>query len=296
MPRRLPSLNALRAFEAAGRLGRMTLAAEELCVTHGAVSRQVRQLEQALAARLLEGPKSRLVLTEAGRALLAELTPVFDRLEAAVRRVADEEEGTLDVSCLSTMLLRWLIPRLHRFNEAHPAIEVRLSASHAPADFERHRYEVAIRMTEKPIPPAALTTELFRDDVGPVLAPALAKRLGIRKPRDLARATLLHPLTRRDAWARWGADVGWDAGERPGPEFEHFFVMIEAATAALGACIAPWPYVIDDLRTGRLVAPFGFCPSSFSYVALRRNRRSRKAEAFCEWLRREAERTPQPAA
>ncbi|HZB38391.1 MAG TPA: LysR family transcriptional regulator, partial [Beijerinckiaceae bacterium] len=86
MPRRLPSLNALRAFEAAGRLGRMTLAAEELCVTHGAVSRQVRQLEQALAARLLEGPKSRLVLTEAGRALLAELTPVFDRLEAAVRR------------------------------------------------------------------------------------------------------------------------------------------------------------------------------------------------------------------
>ena len=274
----------------------MTLAAEELCVTHGAVSRQVRQLEQALAARLLEGPKSRLVLTEAGRALLAELTPVFDRLEAAVRRVADEEEGTLDVSCLSTMLLRWLIPRLHRFNEAHPAIEVRLSASHAPADFERHRYEVAIRMTEKPIPPAALTTELFRDDVGPVLAPALAKRLGIRKPRDLARipADIRPPALPGVAAGERMEERR--AGERPGPEFEHFFVMIEAATAALGACIAPWPYVIDDLRTGRLVAPFGFCPSGFSYVALRRNRRSRKAEAFCEWLRREAERTPQPAA
>src|SRR5262249_29696517 len=121
MKRALP-LNALRAFEAAARHGRMTAAAAELHVTHGAVSRQVRHLEAVLGVRLFEGPKSRLTLTEAGRNLLPRLTAAFGEIEAAVDAVADRDEGPLDVSCTSTFAMRWLLPRLHRFNARHPAV------------------------------------------------------------------------------------------------------------------------------------------------------------------------------
>ncbi len=294
--RRLPSLNALQAFEAAGRLGRMTLAAEELCVTHGAISRHVRYLEEVLGARLFEGPKNRLQLTDAGRILVADLTPAFGRIEAGVRAVADEDTGTLDVSCLSTMLLRWLIPRLHRFNTAFPSIQVRLSASHAPVDFNRERYDIAIRMqaSGRPAPKGAIAVSLFQDDIGPVLSPALSERLTVRGLQDLERVPLLHSRTRPEAWAAWSRDVGWSVSDLQGMEFEHFYVMLEGAIAGLGMCIAPWPYVIDDLRAGRLCAPFGFRASGNTYVAMRPGRRSRKAEAFCAWLMTEAESTAKP--
>ena len=290
--RRLPSLNALRAFEAAGRLGRMTLAAEELGVTHGAVSRQVRHLEAVLGARLFEGPKNRLALTDAGRALLPHLTAALDLMEAGVRGVADEEAGTLDVSCLGTLTMRWLIPRLHRFQADHPGVEVRLSASDAPVDFARERYDVAIRVTDQALPEDASVTELFAEAVGPVLAPALAEGLALAGAADLARAPLLHTRTRPDAWPAWAKAVGWNAPDLAGPEYEHFYFVLEAATAGLGACVAPWPLVIDDVAAGRLAAPFGFRPSGQTYVAVRRPRRSRKAQDFCAWIAKEAETMP----
>lgn len=120
MVRRLPSLNALRAFEAAGRHGRMSQAADELNVTHSAVSRQVQLLEEALGVSLFEGPRNALRLTEAGRTLVPGLTGAFDQIDTAVRLVADTEDGPLDVSCLGTFTMRWLIPRLHRFQVEYP--------------------------------------------------------------------------------------------------------------------------------------------------------------------------------
>jgi DNA-binding transcriptional LysR family regulator len=204
-PRRLPSLNALLAFEAAGRLGRMTRAGEELGVTHGAVSRQVRHLEAALGVTLFEGPKNRLALTSAGRALLADLTAGFDRIEAGVRGMADERAGALDVSCLGTFTMRWLIPRLHRFRAAQPGVEIRLSAADSAVDFARDAHEVAIRVTDHPLPANAPLTRLFDELVGPVMAPALAAQLRPRAPEDLARAPLLHTRTRPGAWAAWAA-------------------------------------------------------------------------------------------
>ena len=113
MKRRLPPLNALRAFEAAGRLGRMTAAADELAVTPGAISRQVRQLEDALGVALFEGTKHSPALTDAGRLLLPAISVALDQIETAVRAVADEPGSTLDVSCFSTFTMRWLIPRLY---------------------------------------------------------------------------------------------------------------------------------------------------------------------------------------
>jgi LysR family transcriptional regulator, glycine cleavage system transcriptional activator len=294
MRRGLPSLNALQAFEAAGRHGRMTLAAAELSVTHGAVSRQVRHLEQVLGVALFEGPKHALRLTEAGRTLLSHLTTALDTIDVGLQAVRADTAGLLDVSCLGTFMMRWLIPRLHRFQGG--GIEVRLRAADTPADFAREGYAVAIRVAEHPLPRDALTTELFAESVGPVLAPQLAARTRRKGWGRFAGVTLLHTRTRPHAWSAWAAVAGWDGAPRAGTQFEHFYFMLEAATAGLGVGIAPWPLVIDDIQAGRLVAPFGFRPSGQSYVAMRRNQRDRTAQAFCEWLRAEAEATPPPPA
>ncbi len=145
MPRRLPSLNALRTFEAVARLGRMTAAADELCVTHGAVSRQVRALQDELGAALFEdGARQALRLTPAGRSLAAALTPSLDRIAEAVEAVSPSSAPVLDVSCLSTFAMRWLIPRLHRFHARHAGIDVRLSTVSHEVRIERERYDVVI--------------------------------------------------------------------------------------------------------------------------------------------------------
>lgn len=284
MARRLPSLNALRAFEAAGRHGRMTAAAGELNVTHSAVSRQVQHLEELLGVQLFEGPKNDLRLTEAGRLLLPGLTAAFDQIEAAVRLVADTEGGSLDVSCLGTLTMRWLIPRLYRFRAEHPGIEVRLSASDSPVDFARDGFDVAIRVGREPWPENGDVHHLFAEQFGPVLAPRLA-----RQSADFSGITLLHTRTRPHAWRDWCERSGLELNISSGTEYEHFYFMLEAATAGLGVCVAPWPLVADDIRAGRLIAPLGFISSGQDYVALtRRSRKHPKSALFCDWLQSEA--------
>jgi DNA-binding transcriptional LysR family regulator len=154
----------------------MRLAADELSVTHGAISRQVHALEDVLGVALFEGPKHALRLTDAGRTLLVHLTTALDTIDAGVRAVRGENDGVLDVSCLGTFMMRWLIPRLHRFQHQRPGIEVRLRASDASADFAHESYGVAIRVTDHPLPRGALVTEMFAESVGPVLSPGLACR------------------------------------------------------------------------------------------------------------------------
>ncbi|MET3899226.1 LysR family glycine cleavage system transcriptional activator [Devosia sp. UYZn731] len=289
--RKLPSLNALRAFEAAGRHGRMTLAAQELHVSHSAISRQVQHLEQLLGVALFEGPKNALRLTEAGNRLMLGLTPAFDQLDLAVRSVADTQDGTLDVSCPGTFTMRWLIPRLYRFRQAHPDIEVRLSASSKPVDSVRDSFDVAIRAGTAPWPAELEVTQLFDERIGPVVAPALAASV----IEDIARVPLLHSRTRRHAWADWSRRAGRDADGATGNEYEHFYFMLEAASAGLGVCIAPWPMVADDLRAGILTAPLGFIASGQQYVALRHSRQHRKSSLFCDWLAGEAKAFGQPS-
>lgn len=284
--RKLPSLNALRAFEAAGRHGRMTLAADELHVTHSAISRQVQHLEDLLGVALFAGPKNRMQLTEAGSTLLAGLSLAFDQMDMAVRSVADTADGPLDVSCPGTFTMRWLIPRLYRFSDAHPDIEVRLSASSLPVDFQRDAFDVAIRASQGPWPDDAEVIELFPERIGPVISPKLHDRHG----GDIEKLTLLHTSSRRHAWRVWAEKAGRDVPDDDGVEYEHFYFMIEAALSGLGMCIAPWPMVADELGSGRLIAPYGFIDSGQSYVAVRRNRQHRKSQLFCDWLAEEARR------
>ncbi|WP_108659357.1 LysR substrate-binding domain-containing protein [Acuticoccus kandeliae] len=291
MRRALPSLVALRAFEATARQGRMKDAGDELGVTHSAISRHVRGLEAALGVRLFDGPRNALVLTEAGRLLLTHLTEAFDRIETGVRLVRDEGEGTLDVSCLGTLSLRWLIPRLDRFARAHPSIEVRLTQSDAPVDIARERSEVAVRVVRGPAPEGVVVTELFVERVGPVVSPALAARAG----GDILALPRLHTETRRSAWPEWLEATGRTGAETQsagaGATFDHFYFMLEGATGGLGVAIAPEILVLDDLAAGRLIAPFGFVASGRRYLAMRRAGRQRKAEIFCRWIGEEAATT-----
>src|SRR3954469_217556 len=148
MKRKNLPLNALRAFEAAARLGRLTVAAEELGVTHGAVSRHVRQLESVLGVELFGGPRSRPELTAAGQSLAPVLTAALDQIDNAVRSVLAEEEGLLQVACLSTLAMRWLIPRLHRFTQAHPGIDVRLSTDKEHIDPQRGTFDLVITVID----------------------------------------------------------------------------------------------------------------------------------------------------
>lgn len=295
MRRRLPSLNALRAFEAAARLGRMTAAAEELAVTPGAISRQVRQLELGLGVRLFEGTKNKPELTAAARGLLPALSAALDQIEAAVRAVREEDRATLDVSCFSTFTVKWLIPRLYDFNALHPDIEIRLSAAEQVVASDGERYDLVITLESALNADPATVLPLFPERLGPVLAPSLAARLALRHPADLPGKPLLHTRTRLNAWQMWGGALGCVLAAQPGPEFEHYYFTLEAAIGGLGICIAPWHLVIDDIRAGRLLAPLGFQDSGGQYVAKRRAQPNPRLDRFCDWLQQQARETPAPS-
>ncbi|MBJ2349952.1 MULTISPECIES: LysR substrate-binding domain-containing protein [Pseudomonas] len=294
MRRRLPPLNALRTFEAAARLGKMTSAAEELSVTPGAVSRQVRQLELSLGVDLFEGPKNKPQLTTAGKELLPQLTAALDQIEAAVGRVRDTATGTLDVSCFSTFTVKWLIPRLFDFNSTYPDIKIRLSSPVAGADPGRDRYDVMITAEQDVIGEPENTVLLFPERLGIVLSPALAARLQLTDLSSIFSHPLLHTRTRPDAWANWANAVGYRDTPPTGLEYEHYYFTLEAAIAGLGICVAPWHLVADDIRLGRLVAPFGFYPSRYVYLAKRSGQHSKKLELFCAWLAHQAEQDGPP--
>jgi LysR family glycine cleavage system transcriptional activator len=302
MRRRLPPLNALRAFEAAGRLGRFTMAADELLVTHGAVSRQVKLLEEALGIALFDGPRNRPRLTETGRRLLHVLTGAFDLIEDGVRAAASGRAGGLRVSCYGTFTMHWLIPRLHRFQARQPDVEVRFSASEVPLDFARAQVDLAVRVGRPPWPEGVEATPFLVEYAGPVLSPRLSVRHDIAGPDDLHALPRLHTATRRRAWPDWlrAHGLSWPDCES-GPEFEHFYYLLEAAIAGLGVAIGPWPLVAADVRAGRLWAPLGFRQSGLTYVVyLPRGGGSEAAVAFRDWLveegGRERIRSGAPAA
>lgn len=302
MSHRLPPLNALRAFEAAARLGRMTAAADELSVTPGAISRQVRQLEEHLGVALFDGSKARPTLTPAAHVLQPVLTNAFAHIADAVREVSDPSRGPLDVACFSTFTVKWLIPRLFDFQARHPGIEVRLRTTDADTDAGRRHGDMVITAEEASgVRDANKEQRLFPEHLGPVLSPELAQRVALHQPADLAGPALaplcLHTRTRRNAWAMWGAAVGaaLPVPSQAGSEFEHYYFTLEAAMRGLGIAVAPWHLVIDDVQAGRLVAPLGFVASGYDYVMRRRaSGPLPRLDVFCAWLQAQAAATPTP--
>lgn len=213
VPRRsLPSLNAVRAFEAAARLGSFKEAAAELSVTHGAVSQQIRLLEEWLGApALFRRSVRRVVLTPAGAALLAEFAPALDRISAAVQqhreRRGDAAVAVLRVNALATFSLRWLLPRMSRFRAEHPDIEVRLSTSNDPVDALPESFDVVIRGGPDTFHGFS-SRFLVSERRLPVCSPSLLERLPLHEIADLSRHTLLHVTSMPRLWRDWLTEAG----------------------------------------------------------------------------------------
>ena len=253
---RLPPLNAIKAFEAAARLGSFTRAAEELNVTHGAVSRQVRLLEEWLGTNLFLRTSRNAVPTRAGTDLLADAGPALDRLASASRRVQSggKARGVLHISALPTFAMRWLIPRLPELQREHPALETRIVTASTPA--EQFRMDVDVVISGPARQPGWVGSRFLGEAYLPLLSPGLMKECPLRTPVDLARHTLLHAATRRQMWLRWLVAAGVP-DLRPTREqvFEHFYFAIQAAIEGLGVAMGPLALVIDELREGRLLVP-----------------------------------------
>jgi DNA-binding transcriptional LysR family regulator len=293
MARRLPPLNALRAFEAAGRHGSFLRAASELHVTHGAVSRQVKLLEEHFELDLFERRPRGVVLTEAGLRLLVALREAFDRIEeASIDLARADRPAPLVVACLATMSLRWLVPRLARFRAHHPDVRLRLLTAAKDMDLERDGLDLMIDVGRFDETGATCVHAFAPDEFGPVCSPELVAGLGTVQVQELARHSALHTATRPSLWDDWFAESGLGPVRFADAQvFDHMYLALQAAVAGMGVAIGPRLAVADDLRAGHLVAPFGFISrSGRACAAIHRAGRCRdpRVSALIEWLREEA--------
>ncbi|MDE1180840.1 transcriptional regulator GcvA [Paraburkholderia sp.] len=257
MPRRLPPLNALRVFEAAARLESFSAAANELCVTHGAVSRQVGQLEAWFGHDLFERRGRRVVLTTPGRVYLSEISAVLDRIELATNeQLRITRQQIIRVNAPTTFALRWLLPQLSNFQLANPAVEVRLTTSDEAIERLRGECDVAIRGSEQKA--AGYVVNEFLSEVRlPVCSPKVLESHPIRNVSDLKHHTLLHTATYPGLWAEWLAACGNPRlAARNSQQLDHFYLTLQAAIDGLGIAMGPTALVALDVEEGRLVFPF----------------------------------------
>ena len=258
MKRVLPPLNALRAFEAAGRLGSFKDAATELHVTHGAVSQHVRLLEDWLGAPLFERHNRRVVLTPAAKVYLEEIGPLFEQLSQATARygVSGSVSRTLSVNAPATFTLRWLVPRLAKFRAEHVDVDVKVETSNEPVESLKEPYDIVIRGGPDTFYGYVMQPFLAEERL-PVCSPALLQLLPLRMPDDLRQHTLLHTSSLPRLWPDWLARAELPA-LRPAATltFDHFYLTLQAAIDGIGIAMGPTALVSDDLAAGRLVAPF----------------------------------------
>jgi len=292
MARRLPPLNALKAFEAAARHESFTRAAEELNVTQGAVSHQVKALEDALGLKLFNREPRRLVITGAGRDYLGVVRDALDRIAAGTDRLLQRQStGALTVSTSPNFASKWLVNRLGRFAETHPEIDLRVSATLHHTDFAREDVDIAVRHGEGNWPDLDVT-RLYTEGLFPVCSPKLLRgRHALKKPADLAHHVLLHLEHRRD-WSKWLDAAGVrDADLSRGPVLNQASMVIDAAVDGQGVGLARTGLAAQDLIGGRLVRPFALVlPVSYAYwiVCPKATAKLPKIVTFREWLLAEA--------
>lgn len=292
MTRRLPSLKALRAFEAAARHQSFTRAAAELFVTHAAISRHVRELEDWLGLELFRRTGRGVVLSESGRQLSIRLTPLFDGLADAVRElVADASGAALSVSVEPALATRWLVPRLGRFTALHPEIELNLDPSAELVNFRSGAAELAIRYGEGGWEDVEEEL-LIRLVVFPVASPDLLRRSPLAGPDDLRHVALLHEESKQ-WWQEWLEAAGaTKVNARRGPQFQGH-LAIEAAEAGQGVALADSVLALDALEEGWLVRPFSIDLPQGAYYLIRPPgmAESPAARAFRLWVRQEMAET-----
>jgi LysR family glycine cleavage system transcriptional activator len=289
---RLPPLKALLAFSAAARHGSFSQAAEELGVTPSAISHQIQQLEEFLSVRLFQRHAGRAVLTSAGRTYAKEVSDGFETIANATDLVAPQtRRGHLVVASSPSFAAKWLQPRFPDFLEAHPDIRLRLSTLSDRDDIEAIQFDIAIVYgarpdTKKHVEP--LLTERLR----PLCSPALATAAGLSHPADLARVTLIHSANAL-TWTEYFRQIG-EGGLRPEKEIwlDRSAMALDAAVTGLGVVLESDVLASEELRAGRLIAPFGdfdFAVETTTYYLVRSasRRNSAQISAFENWLQAE---------
>jgi len=264
---RQTALGSLRFFEAAARLGSFVQAADELHVTHGAVSRQIRLLETSLGTALFERRNRGVFLTAPGAQLRDAVQQAFERLDAALDAVRQPaRQAPLVVSCEPTIAMKWLIPRLGDFYQRHPEVPLHLFASGGPVAFQRDAVDVALRRNDFAWGGGLHVEKVCDEWIAPVCAPALLRQGKL----DLSAQRLLHTASRPAAWAHWRAAGTADGhgGHGDSQTYEHFYLSLQAACAGLGVAIGSVFMAREDLDSGRLVAPLGFRRDGSGYFLL----------------------------
>lgn len=297
--RRLPPLNAIRAFEAAARRGGFHAAGGELNVSANAVGRLVKVLEDWLGVPLFRRLPRGVVLTDAGRGYMARVASILDQLSEAtadLQRV--EASQTLTVSAMPSFVSRWLVPRLGRLTDSHPDLDVRILASVPLTDFSREEVDIAIRLGRGSYP--GLTSELLlQEEFYPVCSPALiAKGPSLHVPEDLAGHVLLHDewearIPDQLDWTRWVQEIGAGGIDtQRGIRFSFSHMTLQAAAAGQGVALASSALAGEDLKTGALVRPFGSLsvrgPYGFHLVCPQAAANREKVAIFRKWAKKEA--------
>lgn len=236
----------------------MTRAAQELGVTHSAISQQVRQLEEHMGRRLFDRIGRRVEPTEAGRALLQDVTAAFDQIGRACEHLNHRGvRRVLTLSAPACLALRWLIPKMARFQLLHPGLELQIETMSPALSMRPHHTYAALISRQKLIFTDYECRPLLEHCSTVVLAPRLAEKYRLTRPEELAQLTPLHIRVAPDQWSRWFGQFGQSARPAPdGPVFDDLALALEAASAGLGAVISPLPIAAKDLAEGRLVAPF----------------------------------------
>lgn len=296
--RDLPPLSALRAFEAAARHMSFRAAADELGLTQSAISHQVAALEEHFATRLFDRAGRRVALSEAGRMFFPFVRDGFDRVTQGtdlLRRSRTSED--LRVQVYVTVAVRWLIPRLHRFQSANPNVVVRVNTSHFDWEFDPRIADLGLICTASPDRPGLRYDHLFDALLFPVCTPGLARAgLGMRQPVDLVNHALLQVYTTANDWRLWLQAAGVpDLKGRVAAQFDSYLLAIEAALDGQGVALAPHFMVAEDLKLGRLVKPFALevrQPARWYLVCPAAQAQDRSIATFRAWLQREVAADP----
>ncbi|MGR7920285.1 transcriptional regulator GcvA [Zobellella denitrificans] len=288
MSRRLPPLNALKAFEAAARNLSFTRAAEELFVTQAAISHQIKGLEEYLGIKLFRRRNRSLLLTEEGQSYFLEIKDIFSAISDATERLlARSAKGALTVSLQPSFAIQWLVPRLVRFSEVHPDIDVRIKAVDLDEGSLTDDVDVAIYYG-KGNWPGLRSDKLHAEYLIPVCSPMLLMGTKpLRTPEDLTRHTLLHDTSRRD-WKAWFKQLDIQAANvNQGPIFSHSSMVIQAAIHGQGVALGHSVLTQPEIDAGRLVCPFEqvlMSKNAYYLVCHESQAALGKIAAFREWM------------
>lgn len=281
----LPSLNALKAFVAAASHGSISKAADQLHVTHGAISRQVRLLEEELNMPLLEKDGRGIKLTDSGRKLYLDCQPALTGIANSCQQLRQQrQDQPLVLACSGSILARWLIPRLQQLQQALPDLNLQLVTS-AGDDNPHQKADLSLTFIEKPQPGSQLIL-LEQEQIGPVVSPQLAAQLTLKEIKQLQQQKLLHTISRPQAWPLWAEHNGLNPKNLSmGQGFPHLSHLLEAVSAGLGIGIAPKLLITADLQQGQLQAPFGFVKTD-AWLCLQIHNQQQKQiiKKFCQQL------------